>query len=50
MEQSNLKCGLCGDTFNSERERREHESVAHSAEIREKRPQAPKGDEEETAA
>lgn len=50
MENRNLKCGLCGASFSSEQERREHEGRAHSAEIREKAPQKPHGDEEETAA
>jgi hypothetical protein len=50
MEQPNLKCGLCGATFNSEQARREHEATEHSAEVREKTQHPPTWNEEETAA
>ena len=47
MEQSLKTCSLCGKSFDSDRNLREHQQVVHAAESRERRLHEPALDQEE---
>jgi hypothetical protein len=47
MEQGVKTCSLCGRSFDSDRNLREHQQVVHAAESRERREHEPELDQEE---
>jgi hypothetical protein len=47
MEQSATTCSLCGKSFDSDRNLREHQQVVHAAESRERREHEPELDGDE---
>jgi hypothetical protein len=53
MEDTTMTCSLCDESFNSERELRNHQQTVHAAEVSSRRRSydiEPEEDEQETAA
>jgi hypothetical protein len=47
MEESAIRCSLCGKSFDSDRNLQEHQQVVHAAESRERREPEPEFDLED---
>lgn len=50
MKQSNKICTMCGESFNSDKELKDHQRTVHAPEVRQQRSREPELDDEETAA